>query len=59
MEEVAGEATEVEEEEVVEEDGEAEDGTKVDMEIMVDMVDIGGREDGTIFNFDLLCLCLT
>lgn len=64
MEEVAGEATEVMEEEeeevvVVEEDGEAEDGTKVDMEIMEDMVDMEGREDGTSFNFDssdLLCL---
>lgn len=44
---------EVEEEEVVvEEDGEAEDGTKVDMEIMEDMVDMEGREDGTSFNFD-------
>lgn len=64
MEEVAGEAAEVVEEEVVvvEENGEAEDGTKVDMEIMEDVVDIGGKEDGTNFNFDsfdLLCLCLT
>ena len=50
---------EVEEEVVVEEDGEVEDGTKVDMEIMEDMVDMEGREDGTSFNFDsshLRCL---
>lgn len=63
MEEVAGEVVEEEEEEemvvVVEEDGEAEDGTKVDVEIMEDMVDMEGREDGTSFNFDsshLLCM---
>lgn len=57
-EEVAGEVTEVVEEEVVaaeEEGGEAEDGTKVDMEFMEDMVDMEGREDGTSFDsFHLL-----
>lgn len=63
MEEVAGEVVEeevVEEEEevVVEEDGEVEDGTKEDMEIMEDRVDMEGREDGTSFNFDSSHLCL-
>lgn len=55
--EAAGEAMEVE---VVEEeeDGEEVDGTKVDMEIMEDMVDMVGREDGTSIKCDwsyLLC----
>lgn len=51
--EAAGEAMEVEvvvEEE--EEDGEEVDGTKVDMEIMEDMVDMEGREAGTSIKCD-------
>lgn len=51
--EAAGEAMEVKvvvEEE--EEDGEEVDGTKVDMEIMEDMVDMEGREAGTSIECD-------
>lgn len=55
--EAAGEAMEVEVV-VEEEDGEEVDGTKVDMEIMEDMVDMEGREAGTSIKYDwsyLLC----
>lgn len=52
--EAAGEAMEVEVVVVVveEEDGEEVDGTKVDMEIMGDMVDTEGREAGTSIKCD-------
>lgn len=49
--EAAGEAMEVEVV-VEEEDGEEVDGTKVDMEIMEDMVDMVGREAGTSIKSD-------
>lgn len=48
--EAAGEVEVVVEEE--EEDGEEVDGTKVDMEIMEDMVDMEGREAGTSIKCD-------
>lgn len=54
--EVAGEAMEVVEE-VVEEDGKEVDGTKVDMEIMEDMVDMEGREGVISIKFDWSLLC--
>lgn len=50
--EAVGEAMEVEVVVEEEEDGEEVDGTKVDMEIMEDMVDMEGREAGTSIKCD-------
>lgn len=57
--EAAGEAVEVVEEavEVVEDDGKEVDRTKVDMEIMEDMVDMEGKEGDISIKFDWSLLC--